>query len=237
MSYVLFDYNSIMISGATAGTGDFSAATIINEWETDRLANVLFDYGDETRSRQIAREIVASRPINSTGELEKLISGMTSWKQRSKTLARCFQALRIVVNDEMGALDQALMTVHNCLRPGGRLVIMSYHSLEDRRVKNLLKTGVVDSESSLAAGERNPWNPLFKRAQAPTEEEIERNRRSRSAKLRVAERNDDSIEYIEEEEFADIKGTLWRNKEAPLVGAKQLAKMAKKKQLEEEEEI
>ena len=162
---------------------------------------------------------------------------MTSWKQRSKTLARCFQALRIVVNDEMGALDQALMSVHNCLRPGGRLVVMSYHSLEDRRVKRLLKTGIVDPDSSLAAGERNPWTPLFKRAQAPTEEEIERNRRSRSAKLRVAERADDSIEHIEEEEFADIKGTLWRNKEAPLVGAKQLAKMARKKQLEEEEEF
>ena len=94
---------------------------------------------------------------------------MTSWKQRSKTLARCFQALRIVVNDEMGALDQALMTVHNCLRPGGRLVVMSYHSLEDRRVKRLLKTGIVDPDSSLGIGERNPWTPLFKRAQAPTD--------------------------------------------------------------------
>ena len=180
---------------------------------------------------------MACRPINSTGELEKLISGMTSWKQRSKTLARCFQALRIVVNDEMGALDQALMTVHNCLRPGGRLVIMSYHSLEDRRVKRLLKSGTVDPDSSLGIGERNPWTPLFKRAQVPTDEEIERNRRSRSAKLRVAERNDDNVEIIEHEEFADIKGTLWINKEAPLVGAKQLAKMARKRALEEEEDI
>ena len=97
--------------------------------------------------------------------------------------------------------------------------------------------GIVDPDSSLAAGERNPWTPLFKRAQAPTDEEIERNRRSRSAKLRVAERNDDNEEFIEHEEFADIKGTLWINKEAPLVGAKQLAKLAKKKLLEEQEEI
>lgn len=226
----------LLLPGATAGTSDLTASTIINEWETDRLANVLFDYGDETRSRQIAREIVASRPLNSTGELEKLISGMTSWKQRSKTLARCFQALRIVVNDEMGALDQALMSLHRCLRPGGRLVVMSYHSLEDRRVKSLLKTGVVGADLSLAAGERNPWNPLFKRAQAPSDSEIEMNRRARSAKLRVAERIDDNAEFIEDEEFADIKGTVWRNKEAPLVGAKQLAKMARQKLLEEQEE-
>lgn len=229
-----------MGQGMTAGASDFTASTIINEWETDRLANVLFDFGDETRSRQIAREIVASRPINSTGELMELISSMTSWKQRSKTLARCFQALRIVVNDEMGALDQALMTVHNCLKPKGRLVVMSYHSLEDRRVKHLLKTGVVSSDLCLGVGERNPWEPLFKRAQIPTEKEIELNRRSRSAKLRVAERIDDNAEFIEYDEFADIKGTLWVNRDAPLVGAKQLAKLAKRKlaeQQENEEEI
>lgn len=126
------------------------------------------------------------------------------------------------------------MTVHNCLKPHGRLVIMSYHSLEDRRVKRLLKTGVVDPDSSLGIGERNPWSPLFKRAQGPSDEEIELNRRSRSAKLRVAERIDDNADYIEYDEFADIKGTLWLNRETPLVGAKQLAKLAKKKLLEQE---
>jgi 16S rRNA C1402 N4-methylase RsmH len=165
----------------------------------------------------------------------ELISGMTSWKQRPKTLARCFQALRIVVNDEMGALDQALMTVHNCLKPKGRLVVMSYHSLEDRRVKHLLRTGLVSSDLCLGVGERNPWEPLFRRAQMPTEKEIELNRRSRSAKLRVAERVDDNSEYIEYEEFADVKGTLWVNRDAPLVGTKQLAKLAKKKLLEQQE--
>ena len=73
-----------------------------------------------------------------------MINRITSWKQRSKTLARCFQALRICVNDEMGALDESLMSAHRCLRPGGRLVVISYHSLEDRRVKRLFKTGSVD---------------------------------------------------------------------------------------------
>lgn len=140
----------------------------------------------------------------------------------------------------MGALDQALMSVHNCVKPHGKLVIMSYHSLEDRRVKQLLKTGVVHDSYSLQKHERNPWIQLFKRAQSPSEEEILRNRRSRSAKLRVAIRiDDDSDENIEEEEFADIKGTS-KIKVKSVIGTKQLARMAikaTKKILEENEEV
>lgn len=98
----------------------FTAATIINEWSVEAIADVLYQFGDEVRSRQIAREIVANRPFTTTSQLEKTISRITSFKERPKTLARCFQALRIVVNDEMGALDAALMNMHKIVKPGGR---------------------------------------------------------------------------------------------------------------------
>ena len=144
---------------ANAGAAEFTAATICNEWTVDDIADTLYHFGEETRSRQIAREIVLARPLNTTGALVDVINRITSWKQRSKTLARCFQALRICVNDEMGALDESLMSAHRCLRPGGRLVVISYHSLEDRRVKRLFKTGCVDGvEGDDSAGGNHP-NP------------------------------------------------------------------------------
>ena len=196
-----------MFGGTGTGTGttfsgeregesstSITAAHIINEFDTTALANILYEYGEETRSRQIAREIVASRPLNTTGDLEKVISRVTPWKHRPKTLARCFQALRIAVNDEIGALEEALGFIHQCMKPGAPLVIISYHSLEDRRVKSLFKGksgdigGITASSSSniKTAMTSSNWIPLFKRAQLPTEEEIARNRRSRSAKVRVA---------------------------------------------------
>jgi 16S rRNA (cytosine1402-N4)-methyltransferase len=198
----------------TGTAATLTAATIVNEWDVDRLANVLYEYGDETRSRQIAREIVATRPHTTTFDVKEAISKVTSFKRRSPTLARCFQALRIVVNDEMSALDEALDHMHRVVLPGGRLVIMSYHSLEDKRVKNLIKTGSASGakqQQSVVEGYTTPqqqqqsvydlggstkivgpWKPCFKRAVGPSEEEMQRNRRSRSAKLRVAERRDDN---------------------------------------------
>jgi len=240
---------------ANAGAAEFTAATIVNEWSADEIADTLYHFGEETRSRQIAREIVASRPIVTTADLVQVINRITSWKQRSKTLARCFQALRICVNDEMGALDEALMSAHRCLRPGGRLVVISYHSLEDRRVKRLFKTGSVEGDGDDAAG--GPWTPLFKvpppppcpaphlaitshvsmallvppavplqRAQAPTDAEIDRNRRSRSAKLRVAERYDEAASSRYSEFTAEGAGRR------SLMGAKQLEKL-RRRELEE----
>jgi 16S rRNA (cytosine1402-N4)-methyltransferase len=123
---------------------ELTAADIINEWGSTDIANLLYNYGDEVRSRKIAREIVTSRPLYTTGELEAVISKVTPMIIRPKTLARCFQALRIAVNDELGALHEALTSVHHCIRPGGRLVVMSYHSLEDRKVKQLFRSGVVE---------------------------------------------------------------------------------------------
>jgi 16S rRNA (cytosine1402-N4)-methyltransferase len=221
-----------MGQGLTEGTSGLTAAKIVNEWDATAIADLLYNFGEETRSRQIAREIVASRPINTTGELEKLISGMTFWKHRSKTLARCFQALRIAVNDEMGALDDALMTVSDCVRPGGRLVIISYHSLEDRRVKRLLKSGSVYENEELGV---LPWIPLLKRAQAPTEEEIERNRRARSAKLRIAERADSKGNPVSDALKQTSKyGSQGKGKK--LLGAKELARLARRREEEEEED-
>ena len=164
-------------SGSDSGSGSggsstLSAATIVNDWGAEDLANLLFDFGDETRSRQIAREIVSARPLNSTLQLERCISRVTAYAQRPKTLARCFQALRIAVNDEMGALDEALQSAHACLPPGGRLVVISYHSLEDRRVKRVMRSGLVDgtgdSEAEGAGGD-NPWRALFRRAKPPSD--------------------------------------------------------------------
>lgn len=175
-----------MGKGETHGASQLTAADIVNTWDVTELANCLYDFGDETRSRQIAREIVFARPLNTTADLVKVISKITSFKQRPQTLARCFQALRIAVNDEIGALEDALSSVHEVIKPSGRLVIISYHSLEDRRVKNLFKFGSVDGDTATIKG--NVWQPVFKKAQLPTENEILRNKRSRSAKLRVANR-------------------------------------------------
>jgi len=204
-------------------SSDLKATNIINSMEVNDLADILYKYGEEQKSRQIAREIVSARPLNSTQELAAAISRITSFKERPKTLARCFQAIRIHVNDEVGALDDALSSAHELLRPGGRLVVMSYHSLEDRLVKNLFFRQASSAQSTSTAGGTtqsaagiasqsaagsttqsavvanpmlNPWIPLFKRAVTPSEQEIESNRRSRSAKLRAAERRADGDETL-----------------------------------------
>jgi 16S rRNA (cytosine1402-N4)-methyltransferase len=177
-------------------SGGLTAADIVNTWSVDDIADVLYHYGDETRSRVIAREIVNNRPLLTTKDLVNAISKITSFKERTKTLAKCFQALRIVVNDEMNALEEALLSMQECIRPNGRLVILSYHSLEDRRVKRLMRnewTTTSTNEQSLLQNEakkalEGPWKPLFKKSIPPTEEEIARNSRARSAKLRVAVR-------------------------------------------------
>jgi len=240
------------------GGSSLTAATICNEWDAERIANVLYDYGEETKSRQIAREIIAARPIATTGQLEQLISRITPWKHRPKTLARCFQALRIVVNDEMAALDEALENIHTCVRPGGRLVVISYHSLEDRRVKRLLKTGSVNGDGAAASilqgggaaaasamslrtvesentsDTNNPWKALFKRAQAPSEAEIESNRRARSAKLRVATRVDLQSGSSSINSNSDNGGAM---KKKRFIGAKQQQKLLRQREAAEKEDM
>jgi 16S rRNA (cytosine1402-N4)-methyltransferase len=175
----------------------------------------LFNYGDESNSRAIAREIVASRPHKTTKDLANAISKITPSKYRQKTMARCFQALRIFVNDELGALEEVLASSLRILKPGGRLVVLSYHSLEDRKVKLAFqnKFEQVLSESNVRIVNKiadnhyfnhklrafpdrfKPpscvesffeWTPLSKKAIMPSDEEVRNNSRSRSAKLRGA---------------------------------------------------
>jgi 16S rRNA (cytosine1402-N4)-methyltransferase len=181
-----------------------TAAHVVNEWDPDTIAAVLQRFGDETNHRAIAKQIVLRRPLTSTLQLEAAISGVTPWRRRAATLARCFQALRIVVNDEMSALDEALAQAAGYVCEGGRLVVLSYHSLEDRKVKRLLR-GLRTEGSPVPAQQPPrhnatgkgqgreqrptlPWEPLLKKAQVASAAEVALNGRARSAKLRAAVR-------------------------------------------------
>ncbi len=157
---------------------DISAADIINDWDETKLANAFFHYGEERLSRRIARRIVERRPFNSTTELADAIAHSVPRSYRYGRIhpaTRVFQALRIVVNRELEVLETFLGLAPTWLKPGGKIVIISFHSLEDRIVKHRLK------ESPLV-------QVLTKKPIVPQEDEIQENVRSRSAKLRIAER-------------------------------------------------
>jgi 16S rRNA (cytosine1402-N4)-methyltransferase len=144
------------------------------------LADLLYYYGEERYSRRIAQTIVArrrDRPIETAAELAEIVRGCVpkSHKERIDPATRTFQALRIAVNDELKSLEIALRRIPGCLRPGGRLAVISFHSLEDRRVKEAFR-----SDDRL--------RPLMRKPLTPTPQEVDRNPRARSAKLRVAER-------------------------------------------------
>lgn len=175
-------------------TSGASAADLVNRLPEDELADLIYRYGEERQSRRYARAIVAARPIRTTGELAELIVRAHRGRRgRTHPATRTFQALRIAVNDELSALEQALPQAVQLLRRGGRLVVIAFHSLEDRIVKRFLreesqnqlcppdgKNGSVESTARLCLIQRKPVRP--------SEEEIQRNPRARSARLRVAER-------------------------------------------------
>ena len=153
-----------------------SAADLVNTLETDDLAALLYKYGEERYSRRLARAIVAARPITTTERLVSVIqSAYPGGKRRDHPARRSFQALRIAVNDELGALEDGLKAAEAALDEGGRLVVLSYHSLEDRTVKQFVRSSP-------------KLQPLTKRPLTATPEEVERNPRARSAKLRIAEK-------------------------------------------------
>lgn len=166
-----------------------SAAQVVNTSSAEMLQDIFSKYGEVRNARSLAQQIVEARqgrPIQTIGDLlsaiEPLIRG-----NRARYLSQVFQALRIEVNDEMGALTDLLQQSFEALRPGGRLVVMSYHSLEDRIVKNFLKTGNADGEiqQDFYGNIYRPFDfPKEKMVQA-SEEELRRNPRARSAKLRV----------------------------------------------------
>lgn len=191
---------------AQDGESALKASKMLNELSGTVLADILYEYGEETKSRQIARDIVLARPLNTTQDLVKIIARHGSFKQRPKMLARCFQALRIYVNDELGALEDALASARNLLALDARLAIISYHSLEDRIVKNFFREDEIGKVSKDTS-----WNILTRKVITPGEDELARNRRSRSAKLRVAEKK--------LSESQEVK------KPSSFLGKKQLAKL------------
>jgi 16S rRNA (cytosine1402-N4)-methyltransferase len=174
-----------------------TAATIVNQWDEKALADVLWKYGEERESRRIARSIVAARPLHSTAELVEVLktAGTKNYepKEVRNRLSRVFQALRIEVNQEMAELEAVLLAAARLVRPGGRLAVMSYHSLEDRRVKRLLRSGSFGDGTppkDAYGNELAPWKPLTRQAITPSEAELEVNSRARSVRLRVGERTE-----------------------------------------------
>ncbi|MDE5858229.1 MAG: 16S rRNA (cytosine(1402)-N(4))-methyltransferase RsmH, partial [Muribaculaceae bacterium] len=170
-----------------------TAAKLINERDEERLAEIFYLYGELKTSRKIAREIIKARsqkPIETISQLVDIVTPLLDKRQTKKELACVFQALRIVVNDEIDVLRRFLLATAKVLKPGGRLAIITYHSLEDRLVKNFMKTGNLEGKAEKDFYGRNlsPFKPLGGKPIVPTDEEIERNPRSRSAKLRVAEK-------------------------------------------------
>ena len=165
-----------------------SAREIVNETDETDLANLIYRLGEERRSRRIARAIVRARPVETTVELAEVVARAIGWpsraRRRTHPATRTFQALRIAVNDELGNVEAGIRAAIGVLRQGGRVVVISYHSLEDRLVKNLLR-----EESKPVDENHSPALRLItKRVIKPEASEIEVNRRSRSARMRVAER-------------------------------------------------
>ena len=177
-----------------------SAADIVNEDSVERIADILFHYGEERFARKIARAIVHDRveaPFTSTRQLAELIGRLVPHKPTEiHPATRSFQGLRIAVNDELGELVRAMIAAERVLKPGGRLVIVSFHSLEDRIVKQFFsaRSGRGQARSRLLPGEPVPPPATFdlvgRQPVAAGEAELARNPRARSAKLRAAERTD-----------------------------------------------
>ena len=170
-----------------------SAADLVNTLSEAELSDILWQYGEERRARQIARAIVAERPLVMTGQLADLVARTVGRREKIHPATRTFQALRIAVNDELGALSEALPQARNLLRPGGRLAVIAFHSLEDRLVKQFYRqeamTCICPPELPVCACQHQATlKVLTSKPVRPSAGEIARNPRSRSARLRVAER-------------------------------------------------
>jgi 16S rRNA (cytosine1402-N4)-methyltransferase len=177
-------------------SGGESAADLVNTLPEDEIAGILFRYGEERRARRIAKAIVRNRPISTTRQLAEIVAAAVGFSEggrnRMHPATRAFQALRIAVNHELDELEESLPTLMDCLEDGGRLAVISFHSLEDRIVKQTFRKAA----GKPLKGERNGPGPegearfreLTKKPVQPQAEELEENPRSRSAKLRVLEK-------------------------------------------------
>lgn len=170
-----------------------TAATLLNTLPEERLAAIFRDYGELRDARRLAKAIVSARSITPFDTIASLLNVIKPFFQRDrekKELAKLFQALRIEVNQEMSALEEMLTQALEMLKPGGRLVVITYHSLEDRLVKSFMKTGNFEgrSEQDFYGNFLTPFRLINNKVIVPDEEEQQRNPRSRSAKLRIAEK-------------------------------------------------
>ena len=173
-----------------------TAVNVINNYSLENLTSIFFKYGEEKMSKQIAQAIIRERKkyaIDTTEKLVKIVSRFSNYKYRNKTLARIFQAIRIEINDELNVLQKSLDEAINLLNPGGRLVVISYHSLEDRIVKNKIQEATINCICPpeipvCVCNHRASLKKITHKIITPTLSEMKNNPQSRSAKLRVAEK-------------------------------------------------
>ena len=174
-----------------------TAADVVNKYDEARLADVFYLYGELKTSRRLALAIAkarAAKPIATTQDLADAVAPLFKREREKKDMAKMFQALRIEVNHEMDALRQMLDAATRLLAPGGRLSVITYHSLEDRMVKNVMRTGNAEGvvRQDFYGRVLTPYSVVNNKVITPSDDEIERNPRSRSAKLRIAEKKDDA---------------------------------------------
>lgn len=170
-----------------------TAADIVNNYDEEKLANIFYLYGELKNSRKLAAVLAKRReekPFDTIGDFLEVVKPLYGREREKKELAKVFQALRIEVNQEMEALKEMLYSASEMLKPGGRLSVITYHSLEDRMVKNIMKTGNVEgkAEQDFFGNLKTPFKIINNKVIVPSDEEIEANPRSRSAKLRIAEK-------------------------------------------------
>jgi len=173
-------------------SGDLDASVVLNTYSYDALKHMFKTLGELKKPGLVAKKIVEWRSNSEfvlSSDLENALSSCYSQKDKAGFLAQVFQALRIEVNDELNALDSFLNQASGVLQTEGRMVVISYHSLEDRKVKNLFRTGNTEGieHKDFFGNKINPWNSLTRKPVIPEEEEIKENSRARSAKMRVAE--------------------------------------------------
>lgn len=171
------------------------AADIVNDYDEEALANLFYLYGEIKQSRRLAAAVVKARSqqrIATTQDLLRILEPIFKREREKKDLAKVFQALRIEVNHEMDALKEMLKSATELLKPGGRLSVITYHSLEDRIVKNIMKTGNVEGKriQDFYGRIETPFTLINNKVIVPSENEQQENPRSRSAKLRIAEKNE-----------------------------------------------
>lgn len=170
-----------------------TAADVVMTYSEEALANIFYLYGELKNGRKLAQTIVRARQsatIATIEDLLQIVRPLFGKEREKKELAKVFQALRIEVNHEMKALEEMLHAATSILRPGGRLAVITYHSLEDRMVKNIMKTGNIEgkAEKDFFGNIQTPYKLINSKVIVPSDEEQQKNPRSRSAKLRIAER-------------------------------------------------